>query len=108
MKGIRPPTALQFQQQELQSKKNEIEVRVLVHQSHAGAIIGRGGTKIKELREQTESHIKVYQECCPMSTDRVVQITAAVEKMPNVVKTLIDFQREVSICVAFCYQHVRV
>jgi len=43
----------------------------LVHQSHAGAIIGRGGSKIKELREQTQCRFKVFQECCPMSSDRV-------------------------------------
>lgn len=82
---------------ELQSKKNtDLEIRVLVHQSHAGAIIGRGGAKIKELREQTESHLKVFQECCPLSTDRVVQITAPASRLPNVIKTLVDFQREVS------------
>ncbi|CAD5209651.1 unnamed protein product [Bursaphelenchus xylophilus] len=84
--------------QELQTKKtNEIEIKMLVHQSHAGAIIGRGGSKIKELREQTESNIKVFQECCPMSTDRVVQITATSDKMSNVIKTLVDFQREIAI-----------
>jgi hypothetical protein len=48
---------------------------MLVHQSHAGAIIGKQGSKIKELREATGAQMKVFQECCPQSTDRVVLLT---------------------------------
>lgn len=70
-------------------------MRILVHQSHAGAIIGRGGSKIKELREQTGTQMKVFQDCCPNSTDRVVLIAAAQEKIPDAVRTLVDFIREV-------------
>lgn len=29
----------------------ECELHILVHQSQAGCVIGRGGTKIKELRD---------------------------------------------------------
>ncbi|KAH7727575.1 Protein F26B1.2 c [Aphelenchoides avenae] len=82
---------------EEQKKPGELEVRILVHQSHAGAIIGRGGQKIKELREQTSSQIKVFQECCPNSTDRVVLITTEQSKVPFVVQTLIDFMRDIPI-----------
>ncbi|KAI6178572.1 hypothetical protein M3Y98_00515300 [Aphelenchoides besseyi] len=76
---------------ECQTKKEEIELRVLIYQGHAGAVIGRGGSKIKELREQTGAHLKVYKECCPQSTDRVLQITGAKEKLPDVVKVVTDF-----------------
>ena len=34
----------------------DCEMRVLVHQSQAGCIIGRAGFKIKELREVRMSH----------------------------------------------------
>ncbi|TGZ53402.1 Heterogeneous nuclear ribonucleoprotein K, partial [Temnothorax longispinosus] len=34
---------------------DEIDVRMLVHQSQAGCIIGKGGLKIKELREVSQS-----------------------------------------------------
>jgi heterogeneous nuclear ribonucleoprotein K len=74
-----------------------LEVKALVHQSHAGAIIGRGGSQIKELREQTEAHLKVFSETCPMSTDRILLITTTQEKMPNVIKTIYDFLREVPL-----------
>ena len=38
----------------LQRRSNddeESEIRFLIHQSQAGAIIGRGGGKVKEMRE---------------------------------------------------------
>ncbi|XP_067665207.1 heterogeneous nuclear ribonucleoprotein K-like isoform X1 [Haliotis asinina] len=53
----------------------DCEMRMLVHQSQAGCIIGRAGFKIKELREKTGANIKVYSQCCPQSTDRVVMIS---------------------------------
>lgn len=34
-----------------QAGENECELRILVHQSLAGCVIGRGGTKIKELKD---------------------------------------------------------
>lgn len=43
----------------------EIELRILIHQSQAGAVIGKGGTKIKELREQTGAHLKVFKVDLP-------------------------------------------
>lgn len=59
----------------------ECEVRILVHQSQAGAIIGKGGSAIKKLRDDTGAQFKVYSQICPNSTDRVVQITGK----PNIV-----------------------
>uniref|UniRef100_A0A914Z4C7 K Homology domain-containing protein n=1 Tax=Panagrolaimus superbus TaxID=310955 RepID=A0A914Z4C7_9BILA len=84
-------------EEQRREKTTDLDVRMLVHHSHAGAIIGRGGSKIKELRDQTRSQIKVHQECCPNSTDRVVQINTSQENMPNVIKALIDFMREIPI-----------
>ncbi|XP_046399051.1 heterogeneous nuclear ribonucleoprotein K isoform X2 [Ischnura elegans] len=54
---------------------DEVDIRLLVHQSQAGCIIGKSGFKIKELREKTGARIKIYTNCCPQSTDRVVQIS---------------------------------
>ncbi|XP_063993181.1 heterogeneous nuclear ribonucleoprotein K isoform X2 [Diachasmimorpha longicaudata] len=53
---------------------DEIDVRMLVHQSQAGCVIGKGGLKIKELREKTGARIKIYSTCCPHSSDRVISI----------------------------------
>lgn len=77
------------------ASRGEVDVKVLVHQSHAGAIIGRGGSKIKELREATQCRFKVFQECCPLSSDRVCLITGDPSKLPGAVKQLIDFVKDI-------------
>lgn len=35
----------------MQSCDNGVDLRMLVHQSQAGCVIGKGGNKIKKLRE---------------------------------------------------------
>lgn len=52
-------------------------IKLLVHQSQAGGIIGTKGVKIKELREQTGATIKVHQDCAGMSTDRIVIVSGS-------------------------------
>ncbi len=58
-----------------------LESRLLIHQSIVGGIIGRGGSKIKEIREASGANIKVYQNCAPQSTDRCVAIHGAQENI---------------------------
>uniref|UniRef100_A0A286XP64 Heterogeneous nuclear ribonucleoprotein K n=1 Tax=Cavia porcellus TaxID=10141 RepID=A0A286XP64_CAVPO len=41
----------------------DCELRLLIHQSLAGGIIGVKGAKIKELLENTQTTIKLFQEC---------------------------------------------
>lgn len=65
-------------EQQQRSDNDECEARLLVHQSSAGAIIGRAGFKIKELREKSNAIIKVYSECCPHSFERVIQFQGTV------------------------------
>lgn len=96
-----------------EQRKEEVDIRVLgtwnslasiaanathplsVHQSHAGAIIGRGGTKIKELKEQTGCVIRVYKDCAPNSNDRVMSVIGTQDKIPGAVRILVDFMVEV-------------
>lgn len=68
----------------------DVDLRMLVHQSQAGCIIGKGGLKVKELREKTGARIKIYTNCCPDSTDRVVQITGRGNTCVNCVKEIIE------------------
>ena len=35
-------------------EENSSEIRVLVHQSQVGAVIGKGGSRIKELRDVSD------------------------------------------------------
>lgn len=68
----------------------ECEMRMLMHQSHAGCVIGRGGQRIKELREKTGAQIKVYSNVCPESTERVAQITGFPNVVVDCVKEICD------------------
>ncbi|XP_019764427.1 heterogeneous nuclear ribonucleoprotein K homolog isoform X2 [Dendroctonus ponderosae] len=53
---------------------NDIDMRMMVHQSQAGCIIGKGGSKIKEIREKIGTRIKIFSNPAPQSSDRVIQI----------------------------------
>jgi len=57
------------------------ELRFLIHQSIAGAIIGKGGSNIKQIREDTGVSIKVYSSPCPQSTDRCVQVEGTLDQV---------------------------
>lgn len=68
----------------------DCELRMIVHQSQAGCIIGRAGFKVKELREKTGAGIKVYSTCCPNSTDRIVGITGKRKVVVGCVEEIIE------------------
>lgn len=53
---------------------NELDLRILLHQSLAGCVIGRLGVKIKEIRDRIGCKLKIFPEPAPQSTDRVAQI----------------------------------
>lgn len=67
-----------------------MSIKLLVHQSQAGGIIGVKGYKIKELREKTGAAIKVHQECAPNSTDRICIISGT----PDVISQCVVFIME--------------
>ena len=75
----------------------DCELRLLIHQSLAGGIIGVKGAKIKELRENTQTTIKLFQECCPHSTDRVVLIGGKPDRVVECIKIILDLISEVSL-----------
>ncbi|CEF65103.1 Heterogeneous nuclear ribonucleoprotein K [Strongyloides ratti] len=83
--------------EEQRNTTDDNEVRMIVHQSQAGAIIGRGGSKVKELREKSHAYLKVYTDFCPRSTDRVIQITGNQEKIRTAVSLIIDYLRTIPI-----------
>ncbi|KAK7933812.1 hypothetical protein WMY93_004708 [Mugilogobius chulae] len=89
------PTLEEYQQ--YNGMDFDCELRLLIHQSLAGSIIGVKGAKIKELRENTKTSIKLFQECCPQSTDRVVLVGGKTERVVDCIKTILDLISEVSI-----------
>uniref|UniRef100_A0A8D3BBZ5 Heterogeneous nuclear ribonucleoprotein K n=1 Tax=Scophthalmus maximus TaxID=52904 RepID=A0A8D3BBZ5_SCOMX len=82
------PTLEEYQQ--YNGMDFDCELRLLIHQSLAGSIIGVKGAKIKELRENTKTSIKLFQECCPQSTDRVVLVGGKTERVVECIKTMLE------------------
>ncbi|XP_013861961.1 heterogeneous nuclear ribonucleoprotein K, like [Austrofundulus limnaeus] len=75
----------------------DCELRLLIHQSLAGGIIGVKGAKIKELRENTQTTIKLFQECCPHSTDRVVLVGGKPKRVIECIKVILELVSEAPI-----------
>ena len=72
-------------------------MRILVHQSHAGALIGKGGARIRDLRESSGCQMKVFATCAPQSTDRIVLVAGGTDKVLSAVKSIHDALADVSI-----------
>jgi len=52
-----------------------ITLRLIVPASQCGSLIGKGGSKIKEIREVTGASIQVASDMLPNSTERAVTIS---------------------------------
>ncbi|CAI4227285.1 unnamed protein product [Auanema sp. JU1783] len=94
------------------NERDKAEIRVLVHQSHAGALIGRQGARIKELREKTNTRIKVFQDTAPQSSDRIVVIGGDESAILDAVRRIIEDLRNIPIkgpanpYSSFNYDHI--
>lgn len=47
--------------------------------------------------QNTKTSIKLFQECCPQSTDRVVLVGGKMERVVECIKTMLELIAEVSI-----------
>jgi len=72
----------------------EFEINFLIHTSQVGGIIGKGGSKIKELRESTNAHLKVFQETLGHSTERVVSIAGGRDEIEACVREILAIMQD--------------
>lgn len=56
---------------------NSTDARVLVHSMHCGAIIGKGGSTIKETMANSGASLKISNEPLPGSTEKVCDIAGS-------------------------------
>uniref|UniRef100_A0A0A1XNY8 Heterogeneous nuclear ribonucleoprotein K n=1 Tax=Zeugodacus cucurbitae TaxID=28588 RepID=A0A0A1XNY8_ZEUCU len=81
-----------------EERDDEVDVRLLIHQSLAGCVIGKGGQKIKEIRDKIGCRIlKVFSNVAPQSTDRVVQTVGKQSQVIEAVREVITLTRETPI-----------
>lgn len=69
-------------------ESNTSEIRLLVHQIYCGAIIGKGGQHVKELRQTHNLDIKVFSQCCPLSHERVISLRGKLDDIIECIKTI--------------------
>ncbi|XP_030762030.1 poly(rC)-binding protein 3 isoform X2 [Sitophilus oryzae] len=67
-----------------------ITLRLIVPASQCGSLIGKGGSKIKEIREVTGASIQVASEMLPNSTERAVTISGTGEAITQCIYHICD------------------
>jgi len=65
--------------------KPPITMRLIVPASQCGSLIGKGGAKIKEIREVTGASIQVASEMLPNSTERAVTVSGSCDALTQCV-----------------------
>lgn len=78
-------------------ESDHTEIRVMLHKSLCGSIIGKGGADIKALRDETETMIRMNGDCCPHSTDRVCQIAGSPANVGNAFEKIITSLENIDI-----------
>ncbi|XP_072942740.1 heterogeneous nuclear ribonucleoprotein K [Epargyreus clarus] len=81
----------------LKGNNEDFDVRLLIHQSRAGCVIGKGGAKIKELREKTGARLKIFSNLAPQSTERVVQLVGKLDAVVEGVREVLHLINQVPI-----------
>jgi hypothetical protein len=74
-----------------------ITLRLIVPASQCGSIIGKGGSKIKEIRELTGASIQVASEMLPGSTERAVTVSGKLDSIVECFKQVSAIMLEVFI-----------
>uniref|UniRef100_A0A4W5MVR6 Poly(rC) binding protein 4 n=1 Tax=Hucho hucho TaxID=62062 RepID=A0A4W5MVR6_9TELE len=70
------------------SSKPPVTLRLVIPASQCGSLIGKGGAKIKEIRESTGAQIQVAGDLLPNSTERGVTILGSQDSVIQCVKLI--------------------
>ena len=77
--------------------KPPITLRLIVPASQCGSLIGKGGSKIREIREVTGASIQVASEMLPNSTERAVTISGMSDAITKCIYHICMIMLEVRI-----------
>ncbi|KAM3915820.1 poly(rC)-binding protein 3 isoform 8-T9 [Leptodactylus fuscus] len=80
------------------TSKPPVTLRLVVPASQCGSLIGKGGSKIKEIRESTGAQVQVAGDMLPNSTERAVTISGTPDAIIQCVKQICVVMLEVQ-CV---------
>ncbi|XP_040417570.1 poly(rC)-binding protein 3 isoform X14 [Cygnus olor] len=77
------------------TSKPPVTLRLVVPASQCGSLIGKGGSKIKEIRESTGAQVQVAGDMLPNSTERAVTISGTPDAIIQCVKQICVVMLEV-------------
>uniref|UniRef100_A0A3B4ZB55 K Homology domain-containing protein n=1 Tax=Seriola lalandi dorsalis TaxID=1841481 RepID=A0A3B4ZB55_SERLL len=80
------------------TSKPPVTLRLVIPASQCGSLIGKGGSKIKEIRETTGAQVQVAGDLLPNSTEREVTISGSQDAIIQCVKLICTVILEVRIC----------
>ncbi|XP_042332022.1 poly(rC)-binding protein 3-like isoform X2 [Sceloporus undulatus] len=70
------------------TSKPPVTLRLVIPASQCGSLIGKGGSKIKEIRESTGAQVQVAGDMLPNSTERAVTISGTPDAIIQCVKQI--------------------
>ncbi|XP_060054863.1 poly(rC)-binding protein 3 isoform X3 [Erinaceus europaeus] len=70
------------------TSKPPVTLRLVVPASQCGSLIGKGGSKIKEIRESTGAQVQVAGDMLPNSTERAVTISGTPDAIIQCVRQI--------------------
>ncbi|XP_056147325.1 poly(rC)-binding protein 3 isoform X2 [Lampris incognitus] len=76
------------------SSKPPVTLRLVFPGSQCGSLIGKGGSKIKEIRETTGAQVQVAGDMLPDSTERAVTISGAPQAITECVRHICSVMLE--------------
>ena len=75
-----------------------ITLRLIMPASQCGSLIGKGGSKLKEIREITGASVVVASEMLPNSTERAVTVSGTSDAITQCIYHICCVMLEVPIC----------
>ena len=75
----------------LKIEKHHTQIRLLMHQSVCGAIIGKKASQILEIRNMSGADVQVCSYNCPGTTDRVVKVTGSITEIRDALALIFKF-----------------
>jgi len=71
------------------NQTKNLNLRLIVPAAQCGSIIGKGGSKVKEIRDTTHASINVAQDLLPGSNERCVAVSGARSKCVQAINLII-------------------
>lgn len=72
------------------NQTKNLNLRLVVPAAQCGSIIGKGGSKVKEIRDTTHASINVAQDLLPGSNERCVTVAGARSKCVQAINSIVS------------------